>query len=56
MPATDETFLLPLSREELAELFCRCLKSAEDDNDASQSALAKLARALECDWDHRLSA
>lgn len=39
--------VLAMTREEAHELFTRCLRSQEEDNEASESILTKLAYLLE---------
>lgn len=41
-----ESVVLRLTTEEAYELFSRCLRSDQDDTDASSNALRKLAGAL----------
>ena len=48
MARDDQKVFLVLGYEELVELFSRCLECQEVDNNASISALHKLARAM--DW------
>jgi hypothetical protein len=38
---------LNLSREELLELFTRCLQSTQEDTEHSTTALQKLAKAID---------
>ncbi|MBS1717946.1 MAG: hypothetical protein JSS72_09480 [Armatimonadetes bacterium] len=40
-------FVLALTQEELQEVYSRCLRSAEKDNDASSSAVRKMAILLD---------
>jgi hypothetical protein len=50
-----DTISIDLTRQELYDLFCRSLKSADEDTDASRSALQKLAKALESEPHERLA-
>lgn len=47
MARDDQKVSLVLGYEELVELFARCLQCQEVDNNASISALHKVARALD---------
>lgn len=42
-----EHLLLELTQEEAYELFARCLKSSDEDTEASRSALRKLGLLLD---------
>lgn len=46
MAQEDEVLMLALTKREANELFARCLKSHEEDNDESREVLKKLARLL----------
>ena len=48
MARDDQKVFLVLGYEELVELFSRCLECQDVDNNASISAMHKVARAL--DW------
>lgn len=43
----EEVLNLGLTKDEALELFSRCLRSHEDDNEHFRSVLRKLARAIE---------
>ena len=47
MNPEEKTVLLNLTVEEARDLFGRCLKSADEDNQASRAVLLKLAQALD---------
>jgi hypothetical protein len=43
----SEFLLLELTYDEAFDLFTRCLKSADEDNDESRTVLMKLGRLLD---------
>lgn len=48
-----EIISLELTQDEAFELFARCLKSADEDNEASRSALRKLGLVLDATQTRR---
>lgn len=48
-----ENLVLELTQDEAFELFARCLKSADEDTEASRSALRKLGLLLDAPQSRR---
>jgi hypothetical protein len=49
MAPDSEILLVPFTRDEALELFNRCLRSLDEDNERSAAVLRKLAEALRRD-------